>query len=52
MVIKSFFLCANLYRKNIADIEIGFLLNEDGDLLLGIKAPAIFKEAIKNLLDF
>ncbi|WP_374128703.1 hypothetical protein [Candidatus Endomicrobiellum agilis] len=39
-------------EKEIIEIEIGFLLNEYGDLILGIKAPAIFKEAIKNLLDF
>ncbi|MCA6071791.1 MAG: hypothetical protein LE168_05455 [Endomicrobium sp.] len=39
-------------EKKIIEVEIGFLLNEHGDLILGIKAPAIFKEAIKNLLDF
>jgi hypothetical protein len=39
-------------EKSIVEIEVGFLLNENGDLVLGIKAPEIFKEAIKNLLDF
>ncbi|MDR0820361.1 MAG: hypothetical protein LBN19_02415 [Endomicrobium sp.] len=40
-------------RENkILEIEIGFLLNEYGNLILGIKAPALFREAIKNLLDF
>ena len=39
-------------EKKVVEIEIGFLLNENGDLVLGIKAPALFKEAIKNLLDF
>jgi len=39
-------------EKRIIEIEVGFLLNENGDLILGIKAPKIFKEAIKNLLDF
>lgn len=39
-------------EKKIVEIEVGFLLNENGDLILGIKAPALFKEAIKNLLDF
>jgi hypothetical protein len=38
--------------KKVVEIEVGFLLNENGDLVLGIKAPALFKEAIKNLLDF
>jgi hypothetical protein len=39
-------------EKKVVEIEVGFLLNENGDLVLGIKAPALFKEAIKNLLDF
>ena len=38
--------------KKVVEIEVGFLLNENGDLVLGIKAPALFREAIKNLLDF
>jgi len=29
-----------------------FLLNKDGDLVLGIKPPELFKDAIKNLIDF
>jgi len=36
----------------IIEVEIGFLLNENGQLILGIKAPILFQEAIKNLLDF
>jgi len=40
-------------RENkIIEIEVGFLLNEEGNLILGIKAPELFKEAIRNLLDF
>jgi len=39
-------------EKKVVEIEVGFLLNENGDLVLGIKAPGLFKEAIKNLLDF
>lgn len=39
-------------EKKVIEIEVGFLLNEKGDLVLGIKAPELFKEAIKNLLDF
>jgi len=39
-------------EKRIIEIEVGFLLNENGDLILGIKAPVLFKEAIKNLIDF
>lgn len=44
-----------LYGGNateIIEIEIGFLLNENGELVLGIQAPKLFQEAIKNLLDF
>jgi hypothetical protein len=39
-------------EEKIVEIEIGFLLNENGQLILGIKAPILFKDAIKNLLDF
>lgn len=39
-------------EEKIIEMEVGFLLNEYGQLILGIKAPEIFKEAIKNLLDF
>lgn len=39
-------------EKKVVEIEVGFLLNENGDLVLGVKAPDLFKEAIKNLLDF
>jgi hypothetical protein len=39
-------------EETIIEIEIGFLLNENGKLILGIKAPKLFQEAIKNLLDF
>jgi hypothetical protein len=40
------------HENHIVEIEVGFLLNEDGNLILGIKAPRLFVEAIKNLLDF
>jgi len=39
-------------EKQIIEIEVGFLLNESGDLILGIKAPKLFQNAIKNLLDY
>ena len=39
-------------EKKVVEIKVGFLLNKNGDLILGIKAPALFKKAIKNLLDF
>ena len=40
------------YSNKIIEIEVGFLLNKYGNLILGIKAPEIFKDAIKNLIDF
>ncbi len=36
----------------VVEIEVGFLLNKFGGLVLGIKAPTLFKEALKNLIDF
>lgn len=39
-------------EEKIIEIEIGFMLNERGGLILGIKAPELFREAIKNLLDY
>jgi len=38
--------------KKIVRVKFGFLLNENGDLVLGIRAPELFKKAIENLLDF
>lgn len=39
-------------EKQIFEVEVGFLLNENGQLVLGVKAPKLFHEAITNLLDF
>ena len=39
-------------EERIGEVQIGFLLNENGKLVLGIKAPKLFKRAITNLLDF
>jgi hypothetical protein len=44
-----------LYGSNeekITEVKIGFLLNEKGKLILGVQAPKLFREAIKNLLDY
>ena len=37
---------------HVVEIEVGFLLNENGKLVLGIKAPDLFKKALKNLIDY
>ena len=36
----------------VFDMEEGFLLNENGKLVLGIKAPKLFTKAIRNLVDY
>ncbi len=38
--------------ENLCEIEIGFLLNEKGKMILGIKAPKLFIRAIRNLLNY
>lgn len=39
-------------EQRIFEVEVGFLLNENGQMILGVKAPSLFHEAITNLLDF
>lgn len=39
-------------NETISEAQVGFLLNERGKLVLGIQAPRLFTEAIKNLLDY
>ncbi len=39
-------------ERQIIELEVGFLLNESGELILGIKAPKLFQDAIKHLLEF
>lgn len=39
-------------EKSIVEIEVGFLLNSEGELVLGINSPKLFRSTIKNLLDF
>jgi hypothetical protein len=36
----------------IERIEVSFLLNKKGDLVLACKAPSLFKKALKNLADY
>lgn len=37
-------------KTSIKEVEIGFLLNANGILVLGPEAPALFDQAIKNLI--
>jgi len=38
-------------KKRATEIEIHFLRNENGTTSLGIKAPELFEEAIKNIVN-
>lgn len=38
--------------ESVIELSVGFLLNANGKIVLGIKAPRLFKRAISNLLDF
>lgn len=50
-IIRTVVLYGGTAEKTI-EIEIGFLLNEKGQLVLGVKAPRLFIDAITNLLNF
>lgn len=50
-VIRTVVLYGSNHEK-ISEIQVGFLLNEQGKLVLGIKAPKLFRRAICNLLDY
>jgi hypothetical protein len=39
-------------QEKIEHIEVSLLLNSEGKIVLGIKAPEIFRESIKNLVGF
>lgn len=44
-----------LYGSNnqyVGEIKVGFLLNEKGKLVLGVRAPKLFTKAIRNLLSY
>lgn len=39
-------------EEEIVEIQVSFMLNEKGKMILGIQAPKLFKQAILNLLDY
>lgn len=39
-------------KSEIFEDEVGFVLSTDGDLIIDPKAPAVFKDAIDNLVKF
>jgi hypothetical protein len=40
------------FAERLIQVEVGFLLNERGKLVLGLKAPKLFTKAIENLIDY
>lgn len=39
-------------ETKVVEVQVGFLLNEQGYLVLGVEAPSLFIRAIRNLLDY
>ncbi len=39
-------------KERIERIEVSFLLNAKGRMVLSVKSPVLFKEAIENLIDY
>ena len=40
------------FQDQIERIEVSFLLNTNGKMILSINSPKVFVEAITNLLDY
>ena len=39
-------------QDKIMEVEVSFLLNSKGNMVLGVKAPKLLRDAIKNLMDY
>lgn len=39
-------------ETEIVEMEVCFLLNEKGDMILGLRAPELIKDALNHLIDF
>ena len=50
-IVRTVVLYGSNYER-LAEIEVGFLLNERGKLVLGVCAPKLFTKAITNLLSY
>ena len=50
-IIRTVVLYGGIDTK-IKQIEVCFLLNKEGRLILGIRAPELIKEGVQNLFDF
>jgi hypothetical protein len=39
-------------NKSVEPIQVSFLLNQEGKMILGVKPPALFRESFKNLNEY
>lgn len=51
-IIRTVVLYGGIDKAEKFEIQVGFILSKNGDLILGVKAPEIFKDAITRLIDF
>jgi len=51
-IIRTVVLYGSTIETPPAEVKVGFVLNENGGLVLGTKAPELFQDAIRNLLNF
>ncbi len=51
MIIRTVVLYGSTVEQ-VYEMEVGFLLNKNGKLVLGINPPPVFKLALKNLIDY
>lgn len=49
-IVRTVVLYGGDNKNEKLEVEVGFILSKYGDLILGVKAPEIFKEAITNLI--
>jgi len=51
-IVRTVVLYGGDNKNEKLEVEVGFILSKYGDLILGVKAPEIFKNAIMNLIAF
>ena len=51
-IIRTVVLYGGINKSERFEVQVGFVLSKSGDLILGIEAPEIFKDAINRLVDF
>lgn len=51
-IIRTVVLYGGINKSERFEVQVGFVLSKNGDLILGIEAPEILKDAINRLVDF